>query len=320
MEYYKKINNDKIQCLLCNHYCKLKKNQIGICGVNQNINNELKNLVYGYPIAINIDPIEKKPLYHFLPNSRALSIGTIGCNFKCPFCQNWSISHNHQKISLNSSLLTNGYKSTIEGFDKDNYISPLKIIEIALRTSVESIAYTYNEPTIFYPYLKNIAILAKENGLKNIMVSNGFMTKAVIKDMVGVIDALNIDLKSFNSDYYKKNLSGDLNIILENLILIKELGFWVEITTLIIPTKNDSESELTKIASFIANKLGKEVPWHISAFHPDYKETNLPRTPLNTLKKAYDIGKKTGLKYIYIGNAGLAEQRNFNEDTEGVFE
>lgn len=319
MDYYKKIKNDKIVCLLCNHYCKLKEGQIGLCGGNKNLNNELKNLVYGYPIAINVDPIEKKPLYHFLPNSRALSIGTIACNFKCPFCQNWNISQSHDEICLESLSINTGHKKIIEGFTHDNFISPIKIVELAKKTQVESIAYTYNEPTIFYPYIKDIALLAKENGFKNIMVTNGFMSKFVIEDMKDLIDALNIDLKSFNSDYYKKVLAGNLDIILENLILMKTLGFWIEITTLVIPSVNDSTEELTQIANFIADKLGNYVPWHISAFHPDYKEKNLEKTPIETLEKAYQIGKKAGLKYVYIGNIGLKNQRNFNKSTEGVF-
>ncbi len=319
MKYYDKLENNKIKCLLCNHYCKLKEGQIGLCGVNKNVSNELKNLVYGYPIAINIDPIEKKPLYHFLPNSRALSMGTIGCNFKCPFCQNWNISQTHDEICLDALFINQRHKRLIEGFTRDNFISPTKIVEIAKKTQAESIAYTYNEPTIFYPYIKNIALLAKENGFKSVMVTNGFMSKEMINDMLGVIDALNVDLKSFNSNYYKKVLGGNLDIILENLILMKNLGFWIEITTLIIPTVNDSEQELSQIANFIANKLGNYVPWHISAFHPDYKERNLPRTPLNTLKRAFEIGKKAGLKYVYMGNIGLKEQRNFNKETEGVF-
>ncbi len=319
MKYYKKLDDNKIKCLLCSHYCKLKDGQTGICGVNKNVNDELRNIVYGYPIAINIDPIEKKPLYHFLPYSRAFSIGTIGCNFKCPFCQNWSISQTHDEISIEPSSVNNRHRKLIEGFTKDNFISPSKIVELALKSKAESIAYTYNEPAIFYPYIKDIALLAHKHNLKNIMVTNGFMSMEVIMDMKGIIDALNIDLKSFNANYYKKVLGGNLNVIMENLILMKELDFWIEITTLIIPTINDSVQELTKIADFISENLGNHIPWHISAFHPDYKEQNLPRTSLEILQKAYQIGKKAGLKYVYIGNMGLNITRNFNSDTEGVF-
>lgn len=285
MHYYK-TEGSRLVCLLCAHYCHLKEEQIGICGVNQNIDGTIKNLVYGHPVAMHVDPVEKKPLYHFLPDTRAFSIGTIGCNFKCPFCQNWSIS---QEKSLHVK----------------EYFAPQQIIEMALKYECASIAYTYNEPTIFYPYAKDIAILAHEKGMKNIFVTNGFESSEVIDDMVGVIDAANIDLKSFNHDYYKKELGGGLETILENLKHFKRNGIWIEITTLIVPTKNDSDEELNSIASFIAKELGGETPWHISAFHPDYHEQGLPSTSIETLKRAEILGKKAGLKHIYIGNAGL---------------
>ncbi len=285
MHYYK-TEGSRLVCLLCAHYCHLKEEQIGICGVNQNIDGTIKNLVYGHPVAMHVDPVEKKPLYHFLPDTRAFSIGTIGCNFKCPFCQNWSIS---QEKSLHVK----------------EYFAPQQIIEMALKYECASIAYTYNEPTIFYPYAKDIAILAHEKGMKNIFVTNGFESSEVIDDMVGVIDAANIDLKSFNHDYYKKELGGGLETILENLKHFKRNGIWIEVTTLIVPTKNDSDEELNSIASFIAKELGVETPWHISAFHPDYHEQGLPSTSIETLKRAEILGKNAGLKHIYIGNVGL---------------
>ncbi|ATB68164.1 ammeMemoRadiSam system, radical SAM enzyme [Sulfurospirillum diekertiae] len=284
--HYFKTEGSRLVCLLCAHYCHLKEGQIGICGVNQHVDGTIKNLVYGHPVAMHIDPVEKKPLYHFLPDTRAFSIGTIGCNFKCPFCQNWSIS---QEKSLHVK----------------EYFAPQQIIEMALKYECASIAYTYNEPTIFYPYAKDIAILAHEKGMKNIFVTNGFESSEVIDDMVGIIDAANIDLKSFNHDYYKKELGGGLETILENLKHFKRNGIWIEVTTLIVPTKNDSDEELNSIASFIAKELGVETPWHISAFHPDYHEQGLPSTSVETLKRAEAIGRKAGLKHIYIGNVGL---------------
>lgn len=284
MTYFKE-DKGKLVCLLCQHYCKLKENQSGICGVNKNTDKKIDCLVYGYPSALNIDPIEKKPLYHFLPSSNSLSLGTVGCNFKCPFCQNWSISQEKE-------------------IKTDRYFSPQDIVNIALDNKCNSISYTYNEPTIFYPYAKGIALLAQKNGLKNIFVSNGFESSEVINDMKGIIDAVNIDLKSFNEKYYKKELGGNLNKLLENLKLFIKNGIWIEITTLIIPTKNDGKDELTQIASFIVNQLGTHIPWHISAFHPNYKEQNLPRTPNSSLKLACDIGKSLGLEYIYMGNIG----------------
>lgn len=284
MRYFKE-EKGKLICLLCNHYCHLKKEQIGICGVNKNVGDKIECLVYGYPAALNIDPIEKKPLYHFLPNTKSLSLGTVGCNFKCPFCQNWGISQEKH-------------------IKKDRYYSPKELANMAVETGCRSISYTYNEPTIFYPYAKDIALEAKKLGLKNVYVSNGFESTEVINDMVGIIDAVNIDLKSFNAKYYKKELGGNLDKILENLKLFVKNGIWTEVTTLIVPTKNDSEKEIRDIASFIANELGTGIPWHISAFHPDYKELDLPRTSFETLQKAYNIGKHYGLKYVYIGNIG----------------
>lgn len=285
MEYFRK-EGEKVTCLLCAHYCHLGESQKGICGVNQNIKGEIKNLVYGYPVTLHVDPVEKKPLYHFLPGTRALSLGTIGCNFKCSFCQNWSIS---QEKSLHVK----------------EYIEPKRIIEMALKYECASIAYTYNEPTIFYPYAKDIALLAHQKGIKNIFVTNGFASHELIQDMVGVIDALNVDLKSFSPSYYKKSLGGTLDTLIENLKLFKKSGLWLEITTLIIPTKNDSDEELSAIASFIATELGCDTPWHLSAFHPDFHEQALPCTPLATLRRAYEIGIKKGLHHIYIGNAGV---------------
>lgn len=284
MQYYKE-ENGKLTCLLCHHHCKLKSGQTGICGVNKNTGEKVECLVYGYPAAIHIDPIEKKPLYHFLPGSRSFSIGTVGCNFKCPFCQNWGISQEHN-------------------INKNRYYSPKELANLAYENNCESIAYTYNEPTIFYPYAKDIALEAKKFGIKNIYVSNGFESTEVINDMKGIIDAANIDLKSFNAKYYKKELGGRLDKILENLKLFIKNDIWIEITTLIVPTKNDSEEELRAIASFIANELGTHIPWHISAFHPDYKQMDLPQTSFSTLQKAYNIGKHYGLKYVYIGNIG----------------
>lgn len=273
----------KILCNLCAHYCKLKIGQTGICGVNQNINGTLSCNVYGYPSALHVDPIEKKPLYHFLPHSQTFSIGTVGCNFQCPFCQNWQLSQTKE-------------------FSKQTYYSPKDIIELTLYHHCKSISYTYNEPTIFFPYIKDIAIEAKKVGLKNIMVSNGFMSKEVTSELPQYIDAINIDIKSFNASYYKKSLKGNLYIVLQNAIDLKKAGLHVEITTLIVPEINDSQEEINALAQFIAQNLGINTPWHLSAFHPDYKMLNSERTPLNTLKKAYNIAKEHDILNVYLGN------------------
>jgi pyruvate formate lyase activating enzyme len=284
MQYFSS-KGERLICQLCAHYCQLKPEQVGLCGVNKNTGKAIENLVYGYPVALHVDPIEKKPLYHFLPGSRSFSLGTVGCNFHCSFCQNWRISQEHE-------------------IDTQRYFSPKDIVALALENASQSIAYTYNEPTIFYPYAKDIATEAKKVGIKNVFVSNGFESSEVIEDMSGLIDAANIDLKSFDPHYYKKELGGSLEVVLENLKHLQKVGIWIEVTTLIVPSKNDSDEELGKIASFIAEELGRHVPWHISAFHPDYKERALPATSFESLQKAYDIGKKAGLHYVYIGNVG----------------
>jgi pyruvate formate lyase activating enzyme len=283
MKYYETLKNGKIKCLLCRYYCQLKDGQVGICGVNKNENGTLKNLVYAHPSALNVDPVEKKPLYHFLPGTLALSLGTVGCNFACPFCQNWGISQS-------------------KNIDKSVSIDPPQMVELAKKYKCNSIAYTYNEPTIFYPYAKDIGILAKEQGIKNIFVSNGFESPEVLKDMPSWLDGANIDLKSWDEKYYKRVLKGGLEAVKDTLRKMVKEGIWVEVTTLLIEGENDSKKDLEEMAAFIADELGPQVPWHLSAFHPDYKMKDHNFTGLETLKKAYDIAKKAGLYYVYLGN------------------
>lgn len=283
MKYYETLKNGKIKCLLCRHYCQLKEGQVGICGVNKNENGKLKNLVYSHPSALNVDPVEKKPLYHFLPGTLALSLGTVGCNFACPFCQNWGISQS-------------------KNIDKSVSIEPPDMVELAKKYKCDSIAYTYNEPTIFYPYAKDIGVLAKEQGIKSIFVSNGFESPEVLKDMPSWLDGANIDLKSWDEKYYKRVLKGGLEAVKDTLRKMVKEGIWVEVTTLLIEGENDSKKDLEEMATFIADELGHHVPWHLSAFHPDYKMKDHSYTGLETLKKAYDIAKKAGLYYVYLGN------------------
>ncbi len=283
MEYFTVIDERTIECQLCKHHCKIKEGKTGMCGVNANHDNQLETLVYGHPASIAVDPIEKKPLNHVLPASKALSFGTVGCNFRCPFCQNWQLSQEHR-------------------IDTSEYVSAQMMVELALKHGCRSIAYTYNEPTIFYPYAKDIALEAHKVGLKNIYVSNGFESTQMIEDMVGIIDAVNIDLKSFDDRYYRRTLKGGLDEVLQGLKAFKKAGIWVEVTTLIVPDENDSDEELRKIAHFIAHELDKHTPWHISAFHPDYKVLDKPRTAESTLDRAQSIGKEEGLYYIYKGN------------------
>ena len=283
MKYYRENPNNKITCLLCRHYCKLKDGQLGVCGVNKNENGKLKTLVYGHPIALNVDPIEKKPLYHIIPGTQALSFGTVGCNFQCPFCQNWNISQE-------------------KNIDKSINVSPEQMVDLAFEHNCKSIAYTYNEPTVFYPYAKDIGLIAKERGLKNLFISNGFESPEVIKDMKTWLDAANIDLKSWNDDYYKKILKGGLESVKDSIKMMVNEGIWVEITTLLIEGENDSDEHIKDMALFIADALGRHVPWHLSAFHADYKMKGHQNTTLETLTRAYTIAKEVGLHYVYLGN------------------
>lgn len=283
MNYFKALDNSKIVCNLCAHHCKLKLEQVGVCGVNKNSFGKLENLVFNHPSALHIDPIEKKPLYHFLPSSKSLSLGTVGCNFKCPFCQNWQISQTHN-------------------IDKSINITSSEVVSIAINHECKSISYTYNEPTIFYPYAKEIGLKAKEHGIKNIFVTNGFQSHDMILDFKSFVDAANVDLKSFNKEYYKKELKGNLEVVLNNIKEMVKNGIWVEITTLLIDGINTQSKEIEQMAKFIKDEVGDFVPWHLSAFHPDFKMLDKEHTKFQTLQTAFNIAKNVGLKYVYLGN------------------
>jgi len=275
-----KQKGKNLRCFACSHRCLIPDGKTGICGIRKNIDNKLYLLVYGKVAAMHVDPIEKKPLYRFLPGSYTFSFGTIGCNFKCSFCQNYDISQEK------------------EIFGEE--ITPKQIVEQALKAKCKSIAYTYNEPAIFIEFVKDIAVLARKKGLKNILVTNGYFTKESLKFIVPYIDAMNIDLKSFSDKFYIKNCQARLKPVLETIKLAYKKGIHIEITTLIIPGENDSEEELEKIAKFIS-KINKNIPWHISRFFPMYKMNNKEPTPKETLERAYKIGKRY-LNYVYIGN------------------
>ncbi len=294
---YKKLKNETSQCQTCSHYCVIEEGKRGICGVRENKGGKLFSLVYGKACAVNIDPIEKKPLFHFLPGSYSLSIATVGCPFSCKNCQNWNISQ--------------GPKLTgkIEGEN----VSPEEIVKKTKQYKVPSISYTYTDPIVFSEYALDIMILARKEGLKNIWVSNGFWSKELFDLISPYLDAVNIDLKSFSNDFYQKYCGGRLQPVLDTLKRIKKKGIWVEITTLVIPTLNDSKQIFQKIAEFIKKELGSNTPWHITQFcgSISWKLQNLANTPNETLRKAYEIGKKTGLKYVYTGNVPGLE----SEDT-----
>ncbi|MEA2088942.1 MAG: AmmeMemoRadiSam system radical SAM enzyme [Patescibacteria group bacterium] len=292
---YKKIDSETLQCLTCFHFCKIKKNKTGICGIRQNIKGKLYLLTYCKAIALNVDPIEKKPLFHFFPGSKSLSFGTVGCNMRCKNCQNYDISQIF------------GYKGTVANYKKLNFgypVPPEQIVNEALKTKCKSIAYTYNEPTVFLEYALDTMKLARKKGIKNVWISNGFMSKQTLDLIIKYVDAVNIDIKSFDNEFYKSNCGAKLKPVLENCKRLVKEKIWLEITTLIIPTLSDNEKTLKQIAKFIKNELGDFVPWHISAFSGaiSWKLQHIPDTPIKTIEKIYKIGKLEGLKYIYVGN------------------
>ena len=284
--FYEKLDNNLVNCNLCSHRCrKIADSKRGMCGVRENRDGTLYSLVYGKAVARSVDPIEKKPLFNFLPGSRAYSIATVGCNFRCDNCQNYDIS---QLPSV---------RSTIVGED----VPPEEVVLAAKLSNCESIAYTYTEPTIFFEYALDIAKLATDEGIKNVFVTNGYITPEALKEIAPYLDAANIDLKSFSDEFYRKNCGARLEPVLDSIKLYKSLGIWIELATLIIPTLNDSEEELQKIAEFI-KEVGEDIPWHITQFHPTYKLIDKPITPVTTLRRARQIGLEAGLKYVYEGN------------------
>ena len=289
---YEGLADKMVHCFLCHHHCSIADSKFGFCGVRQNREGTLYTHAYGDVISANIDPIEKKPLYQFLPGTLSFSIATAGCNFRCGFCQNWQIS----QISKRKVPDLSGYE-----------LAPGDIVSKAREASCNSISYTYTEPTIFFEYAYDTAKLAKERGLFNIFVTNGYMTSEALEAIHPYLDACNVDLKSFREDFYKDICHGHLEPVLESIRHMRKLNIWVEVTTLVIPDENDDKKELTAIARFIAD-VDTSIPWHISRFHPDYQFTDSQRTPLDTLRKAYSIGRKEGLKFVYIGNvAGESE-------------
>jgi pyruvate formate lyase activating enzyme len=283
---YEPLSKGKVHCYLCNHHCRIPDSKYGKCGVRQNQGGTLYTHAYGEVIAAHVDPIEKKPLYHFFPGSTSFSVATPGCNFSCGFCQNWQISQISEE--------RRGRRFGTE-------LSPEKIVEEARNRACRSISYTYTEPTIFFEYAYETAKHAKASGVSNVFVTNGFMTTQALDTIQPYLDACNVDLKSFSEEFYKKTCGGRLEPVLETIRHMKQLNFWVEITTLVVPGKNDDESQLAGIAGFIV-EIDPEIPWHISRFHPDFEFNDSPATPVETLEKAYSIGKKAGLKYIYLGN------------------
>lgn len=296
---YKELKDKMVGCLACNHYCKIADGKRGICGVRENQSGKLFSLVYGKIVAKNVDPIEKKPFFHFLPGSSSLSIATVGCNFRCLFCQNADIA----QASKESYFFE---KKEIPGEN----LTPEDIVNEVLKLNLPSVSYTYTEPTVFIEFAVDTMKLARGKGLKNNWVTNGYTSREGLKLVLPYLDAANVDLKGFSEEFYNKVCSAKLQPVLETLKAMKKAGVWVEVTTLVVPDQNDTKEHFLGIANFIAKELGKETPWHISKFFPAYKLESLPPTPLSALEQAYDIGKKAGLWYVYLGNVPADERED----------
>lgn len=288
--FAKESARQRVNCLLCAHGCALEPGEWGICGVRRNEDGVLTTHVYGHAAALNIDPIEKKPLFHFLPGSLSLSIGTAGCNFRCDYCQNWELSQRR----------CNGLDDSVS-IESGPPLLPGTLVELALRHGTPSISYTYSEPTVFVEYALETMELAKAAGLRNVFVSNGYMSAAALRELAPTLDAINIDLKSFREEFYARHCQARLKPVLETIALALELGIWVEVTTLLIPRENDEPMELMELTQFLAS-LSPALPWHVTAFHPDYKMRHGQPTSAAALAGAYELGRESGLEYVYTGN------------------
>lgn len=291
--FYKKLKKDIIQCKLCPHFCTLKNNEMGKCRVRKNINGILYSLSYEKPISMHIDPIEKKPLYNFLPGTAIFSMGMAGCNLRCANCQNWEISQQ------------SGEDINVQKITAD------EIIKMTKKSECPSIAYTYTEPLVSYEYIIEIAKLAKKVKIKNVLVSNGYINEGPLQKLCKYLDGANIDLKSISDDFYKKICQASVSPVLNSLKILKENDVWVEITNLLIPTLNDHKESIKNLVDWIKENLGKDTPLHFSAFYPCYKLMNLSPTPPETLRKAKEIASNAGLRYVYLGNIHDEENNTY---------
>jgi pyruvate formate lyase activating enzyme len=282
--FYKKLDDGGIECGLCPRHCRITDMERGYCGVRENRGDTYYTLVYGLPCAVNIDPIEKKPLFHFYPGTSAFSLATAGCNVNCKFCQNWDISQSRPEQTSNINL------------------PPQEIVNACLQRKVMNIAFTYSEPVIFYEYMYDIARLGREKSLRSVMITNAYIEEKPLAELLPQLDAVKVDLKSIREDYYKSVVSGELKPVLDRLIQIRKAGVWLELVYLVVPTQNDSEGEFRDTAIWIKKYLGIDTPLHYSRFHPQYLLKNLPPTPEHTLQKAFDISRAEGLEYVYLGN------------------
>ena len=284
---WESLEGQEVRCKLCNFRCRIKEGKVGVCQVRRNVQGKLYSLNYEAVCAAGVDPIEKKPLFHFQPGSRSFSIAAAGCNFRCDFCQNWQISQlPRRQEELGGRLY-----------------QPADMVREAKKQRCRSISYTYTEPTIFMELCGEVGRLARQEGLSNVFVSNGYMTIEAVEYVRDFLDAINVDLKAITEEFYRKYCQASLGPVLETLKYIaKETDIWLEVTTLVVPGLNDGEAELKQAAEFVAHELGEQVPWHVSRFHPDYQRTDSYPTPAQTMSLAYEMGKQAGLRYVYVGN------------------
>jgi len=290
--FYKKLKNKYVKCVLCPNFCTINEGNYGSCRVRKNIGGKLYALTYGKPCSTAIDPIEKKPLFHFLPGKNAYSIATVGCNLHCKFCQNWQISQAYPNEIPFSNL------------------EPEEVVEDAIANKCKIISYTYTEPTIFYEYVFDIAKIARKKGLKNTMITNGYINLEPLRKLYKYIDGANVDLKSFSDEFYRKICFGKLEPILDAIKEMKKLGVWIELTNLIIPTLNDEKKQIQEMCKWIVENVGKDCPLHFSRFFPMYKLTGIEPTPKSTLIKAMEIAKNEGIEYVYMGNLFVEKEEN----------
>ena len=283
--FWESLPESAVRCHLCRLECIIPKGGRGRCRTRENYDGRLVSLVYGQLIAAHVDPVEKKPLFHVLPGSRCYSVATLGCNFRCRHCQNDSISQPKAEL-----------------IGQERPVPPERVAQAALVSGCAAMAFTYTEPTVFYEYALDIARLSHENGLKNLFVTNGYMQKGALTQIAPLMDAANVDLKAFSEAFYRDIVGARLSEMLDSLRCFRELGIWLEITTLLIPGLNDTDQELRDLARFIVTDLGKDVPWHVTAFHPAYALRNCPPTPPGTLLRARAIGRAEGLRHVYSGN------------------
>lgn len=288
-----------VQCKLCPKECRIPAGKRGDCRGRVNINGKLTSIAYGHPCSIHVDPVEKKPLFHFLPGQPILSIATAGCILHCKNCQNWQISQSNPE--------------DIPAYD----MPPNNVVSIAKQENCSMIAYTYTDPIAFYEYTLDTARAAHNNGLKNVLVTCGYMNQTPLKELYKVTDATNTDLKFIRNDMYRKITTGTLKPVLDGIILAKKMNVWVELTNLLIPTLNDSDKDIRALCKWIAEYAGKNTPLHFSRFHPQYLMTNLPATPLETLNRAYEIAKSEGLNYVYVGNVWNNKYESTYSPTDG---